>query len=47
MMVRLHLNKHYTQTYCERGKGHAHAPKAVECQGDEDEDREFCKGHEC
>lgn len=30
-------------TYCERGEGHAHAPKAIESQGNEDKDREFCK----
>lgn len=30
-------------TYCERGEGHAHAPKAIESQGNEDKDRKFCK----
>lgn len=34
-------------TYCERGEGHAHAPEAVESQGDEDKDGEFCKQYRC
>lgn len=29
------------RTYRERGEGQAHAPEAIESQGDEDEDREF------
>lgn len=34
-------------TYCERGEGHAHAPKAIESQGNEDKDGEFCKQQKC
>lgn len=34
-------------TYCKRGEGHTHAPKAIESQGNEDKDREFCKRHIC
>ena len=33
----------HAHTYCERGEGHAHAPEAIESQGNEDKDREFCK----
>lgn len=36
-----HTNR--AHTYCERGEGHAHAPKAIESQGNEDKDRELCK----
>lgn len=32
-----------THTHREGGEGHAHATKAVESQGDEDKDGEFCK----
>lgn len=35
------------QTYCERGEGHAHSPKAIESQGNEDKDGEFCKHQKC
>lgn len=33
----------FVDTYCERCEGQAHAPEAVESQGDEDQDREFWK----
>lgn len=39
----LQSTRNHQCTYCERGEGHAHATEAVESQGNEDKDREFCK----
>lgn len=45
--VRRSCKRAKKKTHRERGEGHAHAPKSIESQGNEDKDGEFCKGHRC